>query len=232
MTGIYKITNPNNEIYIGGTIDFNRRIVQYRHSKGQGRLIQESLDNHGFENHAVKLIHELPADISQDVLDRYEQLYMDLYKDCGVVLLNLKMAGRGGKHGEKTKIKMSISATGKKISETHRRNMSISQTGRIHSEEVKQKIRMAHIGKTYSKETIERMRMAKVGKKTSEETKRKIAAALTGGKNKNAKKVINTLNGIIYDCVGDAAKHIVINRGTLTDYLNGNSPNKTTLRYL
>lgn len=53
-----------------------------------------------------------------------------------------------------------------------------------------------------------------------------------GGNNPAAKKVICIITGKIYGCVKDAAEGIGVKRGTLTNWLLGNNPNKSSLRYL
>lgn len=216
MIGIYKITNPNNEVYIGGTRNFTRRSKEYRNGKTkEQRLMHESVQKFGWGRHIMNIIHELPVDVSQEVLDVYEQLYMDFYKDAGIVLLNLQGAGQRGKHCDETK----------KI-------MSASRIGIKYSDETKAKIGLAHAGKKISEEQKQKLREANLGKKYSDETKKKVSVATKGGNNPTAKKVINTETGIIYECVKYAAKEMGISYWRLQYYLNGKHPNKTTLKYL
>lgn len=54
----------------------------------------------------------------------------------------------------------------------------------------------------------------------------------TGWECKNSKIVFNKENGIFYGSVGEAANAYVINKGTLTEMLNGRKLNKTSLTYL
>ena len=47
---IYKITNPNDKIYIGCTIDFKRRLSEYRRLSINGQVkIYNSLSKYGFD---------------------------------------------------------------------------------------------------------------------------------------------------------------------------------------
>ena len=51
------------------------------------------------------------------------------------------------------------------------------------------------------------------------------------GMNVNAKKVVDTETGKIYDCINDAAKEKNISVGSLYQYLRGTQKNKTSIRY-
>lgn len=115
--GIYKITNLSGKVYIGQTWQFKKRMWYYRkgHCKGQIGM-HRSLLKYGVVNHSFELIHQLPKDCSQKVMDDYEQLYMDLYRNAGVLLLNMKEAGSKGKPSIETRERMSIAASNKIVS--------------------------------------------------------------------------------------------------------------------
>jgi hypothetical protein len=49
---------------------------------------------------------------------------------------------------------------------------------------------------------------------------------------KKKKEIVNTLTGKVYDSITEAAADTGINTSTLSGYLRGVSPNKTTLEYL
>lgn len=66
----------------------------------------------------------------------------------------------------------------------------------------------------------------------SVEARQKIGARQKGGNSHYAVKVINTSNGIIYDCVDDAAKDNDLPKWGFYKMLNKERPNKTTLIYL
>ena len=182
MKGIYKITNPKNEVYIGGSTNLKNRLNEYRCGANKTqRLIYGSIQFFGWDAHKFEVVHELPKDVCKEVLDTYEQVYMDLYKDAGVVLLNLRSAGNRGSHND---------------------------------------------------ESLKRMSVAHTGKIASEETRQKLSAMKSGGKHWGAKKVIDTKTGKIYDCGKDAASAVGMVYSTLRNCLNGQKPNRTTLKYL
>src|SRR6185369_2061533 len=94
MVGIYKITSPSGKIYIGQTWNFQKRLRDYRNMKDRRQLkLFNSFQKYGFDSHEMKIVHELPVDVSQETLNTYEQFYMDAYRNCGIELLNLKEAG-------------------------------------------------------------------------------------------------------------------------------------------
>ena len=56
---IYKITNPNNKIYIGQTINFIKRKSQYKnlYCKGQ-TAIYNSIKKYGWDNFEIEILQE------------------------------------------------------------------------------------------------------------------------------------------------------------------------------
>lgn len=107
IVGIYKITNHLNKVYIGQSWNIGNRRRTYKSNKCEGqKKLHSSIKKYGWENHLFEIVHELPEDITQDVLDKYEILYWDLYKSCGFEMMNIKQPGVGGKHSEDTKLKM------------------------------------------------------------------------------------------------------------------------------
>lgn len=98
MVGIYKITSPSGKVYIGQSWDIARRWKEYEWYNGLGQpLLYRSLLKYGVLNHTFQIIHELPADVSQATLNDYETLYWNCYKDCGVLLLNVREPGSNGR---------------------------------------------------------------------------------------------------------------------------------------
>jgi group I intron endonuclease len=66
-TGIYKITNPNGKVYIGQSIDIDKRWNKYKvkNCKPQIRLYN-SLNKYGWENHYKDIIEECEVRIQDD----------------------------------------------------------------------------------------------------------------------------------------------------------------------
>lgn len=72
----------------------------------------------------------------------------------------------------------------------------------------------------------------KTSEKQREIGKINIKKAVEIGSKLKRKKIIDTSNGKIYDYAKDAANDLGLNKQTLTNWLNGNRPNKTSLKYL
>ena len=161
MVGIYKITSPSGSVYIGQSWDIKRRFTDYcklYKVKGQ-RYLYNSFLKYGIENHIFEIVHELPKDVSQYVLDTYEILYISQYRDS-VDIMNLREGGMGGKISEETKKLMSKSGKIKVFTEEHKLKISKSKKGQRYSEEMKRKISVLMIGNK-----------RRLNKKHSEETK-------------------------------------------------------------
>jgi group I intron endonuclease len=77
MVGIYKITSPSNKVYIGQSIDIDKRFKQYKslsQTRGQKRL-HYSFKKHGIDNHLFEIIES--CDIN--LLNERERYWQDFY---------------------------------------------------------------------------------------------------------------------------------------------------------
>lgn len=72
----------------------------------------------------------------------------------------------------------------------------------------------------------------KKGKPTSLETRAKQSESKLGSKNVRSKKVIDTVTGKVYESVMNASCVLSINHSTLSRWLSGYTPNKSSLEYL
>lgn len=181
MIGIYKITSPTGKVYIGQTWNFHKRVISYKNlfCKDQVKLYN-SFIKHGFNNHIIELICELPRDCSQEVMDKYERLYWQQYIDCQFIMLNLKEPGLGGKHSEESKIKM--------------KGKTPWNFGKSHSKETRKKISEAKLGKkigktwnkgkklTFSQEHCKNLSNSVKGIKKSEAWRQNLSKAHQGKK--------------------------------------------------
>jgi group I intron endonuclease len=142
MIGIYKITNPKGKIYIGQTIDFDRRVYQYKmlNCKEQPKLYN-SLKKYGYNNHRFELIFQC----FECYLTHWERYYQELYNSTENNNLNcflVTTSDKTGRHSEETKLKMSKAAKGKKKSVEHIAKLPQNQKGykgKKRSEETKLK---------------------------------------------------------------------------------------------
>ena len=131
MIGIYKITNPKGKIYIGQSVNIEKRWNRYKNLNqkdciGQP-LIYRSLIKYGVKNHIFEII-EL---CNKEELNKLESYYIALYNSfnskCG---LNLTSGGTNYLFSDISRRKMSIAQKNKIVSKETRLKMSISQKNR------------------------------------------------------------------------------------------------------
>mgnify|MGYP003659415438 CR=1 FL=1 len=107
-------------------------------------------------------------------------------------------------------------AQGRIMSEEHKRNFSERNKGNTYN-----------LGKKRTEKTKAKQSEASKGKKKSEEHKKNLS------KNSGqAKKIINTNTGVIYNSAIEASEALNINQYTLRNWLQGRVKNKSTLIYL
>lgn len=180
--GIYKITSPSGKVYIGQSWNIKGRFSDYRGSetKRQPKL-NNSFLKYGAALHELKIIHALPPDVTQKIMDIYEGLYMSQYKECGTELLNTKEAGSSGKHCEETKLKLKLLTAATQFKKGHLGGMK----GKKHSKEAIDGFRLRMIGKPnpmkgkkHGNEARLNMSRGKKGKPSSFKNKKHTAEAI------------------------------------------------------
>lgn len=149
MIGIYKITNPNCKIYIGQSINIEKRFDRYK----KGDCIAQyalfsSLIKYGWVNHNFEILEE--CNISQ--LDTRERYYQNLYNVLGENGLNCIIIGSDGVkqiYSAESIEKMSDKAKKRTISEARKSHQSKMLKGIKHTDEHKLKISLANKGKDH-----------------------------------------------------------------------------------
>ncbi len=111
QAGIYTIKAPNGEVYVGASMNIKKRwgIHRYYYNK-RGRInknLLKSFDAHGYHNHKFEIINELPLDVDRSVLDTYEQLYIQQFRDCGIPIFNIQSGGKNCKYTEESNLENS-----------------------------------------------------------------------------------------------------------------------------
>jgi group I intron endonuclease len=203
MIGIYKITSPTKRIYIGQSMDIDKRFNEYKllHCKSQTKLYN-SLKKYGHEKHKFEII--TTCEVKQlNELERYYQDCYNVISKNGLNCILTKASDRSGEISDETRKKLSALRRGNK-----------NALGHKHSDEARLKISEAHKGNKYSLgvkhsaeqnlqkslrqkgkagnipsiETRLKMSEAKRGKKFSEERKQKMSEVLIGHKRNLGKK--------------------------------------------
>ena len=181
MKGIYKITSPSGKIYIGQSINVERRFNEYRRLQCKSqRKLYNSIVKYGWDSHEKHILEEVKNDFELIIRENY---WKDYYNVLQIPSLCLRKDGFGGKDSEETKKRKSESLKGLKKSESHKQNMSRSAIIFQNRPEIKQ------LKRDFSLSEKNPARSAEVRKKISEsgkisqnrsETKLKKSLALKG----------------------------------------------------
>ncbi len=112
IVGIYKITSPSKKIYIGQSVNVEKRFKQYRRldCKSQ-RKLHRSFLKHGVESHLFEIVCQ--CEVGE--LNEREMYYVDLHQSFNTSHgLNLKSGGSAnGRHSDETKAKIGAANRGK-----------------------------------------------------------------------------------------------------------------------
>jgi group I intron endonuclease len=157
MIGIYKITSPSDKVYIGQSIDIERRFRHYKRMVCKEQIkIFNSMLKYGVDAHIFEVLELCDT----EDLNNRERHYQDLYDSVanGLNLLYVKSEHFNGGHSEESKKKISDSLKGKTFTDEHKYKIGLSNSRRV-----------------LSSETIEKHRVNGLGKKASPETKKKMS---------------------------------------------------------
>ena len=123
IVGIYKITNPMNEVYIGQSTNIENRKSYYKSTRAKGQpKICNSIETHGWENHIFEVIEECSLSILDIKEEHHKTSYITNNGWSKALFCRLK-DGKGGLDSDETKIKKSKSSMGKSKSDQHKLNM-------------------------------------------------------------------------------------------------------------
>jgi group I intron endonuclease len=182
--GIYKITSPIGKVYIGQSVNIEKRWKTYYWQFKTKRLknqikIYLSFKKYGYENHIFEIIEEM---IDSTRLERLykEEHYKILYNSVKGGL-NCKYKDSGVEMTDEIKLKIGLGNKGKTTSDYNKTNMSKFQKGnknmlgKKHSEETKKKMSEKHKGKILTQEHINNIKKSTKGIVKNQEWKDKIS---------------------------------------------------------
>lgn len=192
ISGIYMIKSPTGSVYIGQSINIKRRFIKYKTGdcRYQTALFR-SFSKHGIDSHMFSILKSVEEN-RFNTLTKLEQHYINLYRNRGFKMLNIKEAGSVGRLSDETK---------KKIGDGVRGNKN-GNYGREFTKEHKDRLRESHLGqkaywkgKSIPESAKKKISIAKTGVPAgprSEETRRRISSALKG----KYRKGLNNLKAI------------------------------------
>lgn len=209
---IYKITSPNNKIYIGQTVVPKHRKSNYKnnHFKGHIKLWNNCIAHNWNPADTFEIIEECFCGEKKIYLNEREIYWINFY-DSFNNGLNCNEGGHGNigyKHSKESKEKMSKAHLGVKHSEERNKQKSEYTKGRQHSEEAKIKMSERKI-QNMNLETREKISKSKIGNKNG-----------LGNKG-NSKKILCLNNNIIYESIKKAAEQLNLISGCICSVCKG-----------
>lgn len=176
--GIYSITAPSGNQYIGSTKNFKQREYQHFNDLKHQRHANSALQN-AYNKYENQLIFKPLLICRLEDLLFYEQLVLDNFKPeyniCPVAgnTLGIKQSEEtknkkrlkslGRKHSAETKLKIGLAHKGRIRSPEHQAKITLAKTGKPlgpMSQETKDKIGKANKGRIFSQEIREKVRLA------------------------------------------------------------------------
>lgn len=117
MIGIYKITSPTKKVYIGQSVNIEKRIIKYRnlHCKSQPK-IYNSIKKYGWGNHIFEIL--LECEIHE--LNNKERYFQEIFNtiengmNCTLTMQNSKSGTQSKSTIEKRRASMMGKNTGSK----------------------------------------------------------------------------------------------------------------------
>lgn len=202
MIGIYKITSPSVKIYIGQSINIEKRFARYKTDlcKNQIRL-NSSFIKYGVLNHSFEIVCEC---LESELNDK-ERYYQDLYQVISKKGLNCRLTktnDRSGSFSEESRIKMS-----RKPSEETRAKLRKACENRVFSESTRKKISESNKNKVRTE--VQRSNHSK----------------------RISKLVLCIETGVFHDSAQEAAATYDIKYKTLVSWLQKRRINKSSLIY-
>ena len=189
--GIYKITSPKGRIYIGQSVDIEKRFNDYKKLNCiQQVKLYRSFLKYGYENHVFEIITTCKIEQLNDLERYFQDVYNAISQKHGLNCKLTKTKDRNGKLSNDTKNKIGLSnkkVVRKPHSAETKLKISIALKGRTFSDETKLKMSESH--QNMSEETRKKMSDARKGKKHSGETKRKIGISSIGNKSNLGRKL-------------------------------------------
>jgi group I intron endonuclease len=111
-TGIYKIISPSGKVYIGQSINIEKRKKQYIKLDKTciGPKLYNSLIKYGFNNHIFEIIEECSIGYLDEKEVYWKQYYLNINKNNWEMVLFCEIYDKGGgPKSSETKLKQSIS---------------------------------------------------------------------------------------------------------------------------
>jgi len=195
---IYKLIFPNNKIYIGQTIDFDRRMNEYKNKSNNKKyniVVYKAIRKYGWDNVKQEIMFTVPTEFVNELETVMIAEHNATNKKFGYNILEIGRSTIGFRHSEKTKNRI------------REQKIGISR-----SDEIRKKISKSLKGK-YSNSDNPMFDVHRFGKdapfynkKHTEESKNKIGASSKGRKHSEESKEKQSKLITVYSKCGDFIK--------------------------
>jgi group I intron endonuclease len=192
--GIYKITNTiNGKIYIGSTINFDKRVYDHisklNNNSHYNFYLQNDWNRYGSDSFRFEIIEIVNED---NLLDR-EQYWLDFCQSYKRNIgYNINNKADRSCMTEETKEKLRLMGIGRKMPESMKQKIKKHHANGVYDDKNKKQL-----GKKVSEETRRRMKLAHVGKEQSAVKCMKCSMSKMSGNNPNYKPISNDIIGKI-----------------------------------
>ena len=88
-TGIYRIISPTGRVYIGQSVDINKRWKTYMQPCPNQPVLNKSLQKYGYDQHIFSVVEECP----KELLDERELYWFNEYVNGNYSMLNCVIPG-------------------------------------------------------------------------------------------------------------------------------------------
>ena len=245
MIGIYKITSPTGRIYIGQSVDIEKRWKYYKRlSCNKQPVIYRSLKKYGVENHTFDILEECSVEELNN-REGYWQDFYDVVKN-GLNCRRVQTSDNSGYDSEETKRKRSEALKGKKrpsevIEKMKKPRLNKRGFGNIKSIAVENYTTGAIYGSVQEAAREENIHPTNLigylkGDVENPTTLRYLNPELRpkGGNiyfNRRCKIILDTQTGVFYYSLKEAVEYSQFSEDHLSRMLLNKYPNKTTLIY-
>ena len=136
ICGVYKITSPNNRVYIGSSCDIETRFSFYKNGFAKRQwLLRRSFEKYGVENHKFEIIELCELDDRLIKESYYGNLYKSLSDYGGLNLMLPKNNDMPHSISQEIRNKMSENAKNRTFSEETRIKFSNARQGKYQNGE-------------------------------------------------------------------------------------------------
>lgn len=220
MIGIYKITSPNNRIYIGQSVDIEKRFKEYKSNNIKTKRqpkVWRSFQKYGVKNHIFEVIEFCEYAELTEKEGYYQDMYNSIYEGLNCVRVSTK--DNTGYVSDETKEKIRKKLIGVKHSDERCETKRQQMIGNKH--------RLGKPREDYEKLKISetmKSKMINVGDKNPMWNK-------TGQDNPGSKIIIDYNTGIFYFGSKEASDASNVSLSTMKKYICNEKINKTSFRY-